>query len=108
MNSNTTSNRESQSISRAPRITSQTVEPKSMPYNVAPPVLLAPLDIGHYFDISLKISGNDDAQEKRQQMMQHLQKYFDERQKAITSCKSQVDLSNTSEKGEDKTTEKVS
>ncbi|XKL60066.1 hypothetical protein PGB90_001082 [Kerria lacca] len=88
----------------------QSIEPMSMPYNPAPPI---PIPRNSDRNIN-KISSNlrrrstrsvspesrkkeTEAREKRQQIVHNLQKYVDQKRKGIVGCKSNADLTNSSE-----------
>lgn len=109
----------------------QSIEPLSMPYNPAPPIPTPPRNGDKTSPPSAsKVAGANmrrrsarsvspesrkketEAREKRQQIVHNLQKYVDQRCRNMVGCKSNADLSNTSEndfwKKEEDVREKVS
>lgn len=108
----------------------QSIEPLSMPYNPAPPIPTPPKCADKTPPSASKTAAANlrrrsarsvspesrkketEAREKRQQIVQNLQKYVDQRCRNMVGCKSNADLSNASEndfwKKEEDTREKVS
>lgn len=87
----------------------QSIEPMSMPYNLSPPIP-APKNDKQFNKLpnlrrrsARSVSPESrkketEAREKRQQIVQNLQKYVDQRRKGIVgSCKSNADLTSVSE-----------